>query len=349
MASTNVDVQPGETSFSKVEKEQQDRLGVGEPAAAECSLPSQTAATSSSAETSSMGRMKSSPQSSSNQKTSKKVKEPPESASSGTNDLPLMPMSTGTKNVRQKQQQQQGSPVHHIVASSGGGTSPPPASGTTERTPVRRTSSGTNAQPSNNSRTNNAGTAATASGAKPSCFCWCCCYRCTCISSRNQEEEQSKSKDFTSKDSWSNDPDVTPSIEEIRCWGDSFDRLMRSTMGRAVFREFLKCEYSEENILFWLACEDLKKDNSPEVVEEKARLIYEDYISILSPKEVSLDSRVREIVNRNMVDPTPHTFDEAQLQIYTLMHRDSYPRFVNSSYYKKLAQLSNTSRKESSA
>lgn len=50
-----------------------------------------------------------------------------------------------------------------------------------------------------------------------------------------------------------------------------------------------------------------------------------------------------------MVDPTPHTFDEAQLQIYTLMHRDSYPRFVNSTYYKKLAQLSSTSRKESSA
>ena len=77
-----------------------------------------------------------------------------------------------------------------------------------------------------------------------------------------------------------------PSVEEIRCWGDSFDRLMKSSMGRVVFREFLKCEYSEENILFWLACEDLKKDNNPEVVEEKARLIYEDYISILSPKEV---------------------------------------------------------------
>ncbi|PNF40629.1 hypothetical protein B7P43_G05903 [Cryptotermes secundus] len=56
---------------------------------------------------------------------------------------------------------------------------------------------------------------------------------------------------------------------------------------------------------------------------------------------VSLDSRVREIVNRNMIDPTPHTFDEAQLQIYTLMHRDSYPRFVNSSLFKQLAQLNN--------
>lgn len=54
--------------------------------------------------------------------------------------------------------------------------------------------------------------------------------------------------------------------------------------------------------------------------------------------QVSLDSRVREVINRNMVDPTPHTFDEAQLQIYTLMHRDSYPRFLNSQIYKRLIQ-----------
>lgn len=54
--------------------------------------------------------------------------------------------------------------------------------------------------------------------------------------------------------------------------------------------------------------------------------------------QVSLDARVREIVNRNMVEPTPHTFDDAQLQIYTLMHRDSYPRFVNSALYRTLAQ-----------
>ena len=53
-----------------------------------------------------------------------------------------------------------------------------------------------------------------------------------------------------------------------------------------MFREFLRSEYSEENMLFWLACEDLKSEQNPELVEEKARLIYEDYISILSPKEV---------------------------------------------------------------
>lgn len=42
-----------------------------------------------------------------------------------------------------------------------------------------------------------------------------------------------------------------------------------------------------------------------------------------------------------MMEPTIHTFDEAQLQIYTLMHRDSYPRFINSQLYKKLAQVTN--------
>ncbi|KAG7214306.1 hypothetical protein INR49_023165 [Caranx melampygus] len=127
-----------------------------------------------------------------------------------------------------------------------------------------------------------------------------------------------------------------PSVEEIRLWSQSFDKLMRNPAGRNVFREFLRTEYSEENMLFWLACEDLKQEINKSTVEEKARSIYEDYISILSPKEVSLDARVREVINRKMQDPTPHTFEDAQLQIYTLMHRDSYPRFLSSNIYKSL-------------
>lgn len=91
-------------------------------------------------------------------------------------------------------------------------------------------------------------------------------------------------------------------------------------------------------MLFWLACEDLKKEADKRLVEEKARLIYEDYISILSPKEVSVDSRVRELINCSMANPTTQIFDEAQLQIFTLMQRDSYPRFLNSQIYKRLLQ-----------
>ncbi|KAL3869307.1 hypothetical protein ACJMK2_042001 [Sinanodonta woodiana] len=169
-------------------------------------------------------------------------------------------------------------------------------------------------------------------GSRACCFCWCCCCTCSCLTVKNGTGSNERSKEAILQPI-NEDP---PTIEEIRSWGESFDRLMKS--GRKVFREFLRSEYSEENMLFWLACEDLKKEENPEAVEEKARLIYEDYISILSPREVSLDSRVREVINRNMVDPTPHTFDEAQLQIYTLMHRDSYPRFLNSQIYKRLIQ-----------
>ncbi|XP_029046441.1 regulator of G-protein signaling 17 isoform X3 [Osmia bicornis bicornis] len=211
------------------------------------------------------------------------------------------------------------------------------------------------------------------------CLCWCCCCSCSwnkCLAAVGGNStgaggagDQGKKKGnagvgehgsgvgvggelgsggagngFDGLDGL--DGNMECSLEEIRSWGSSFDKLMRSPAGRKFFREFLVSEYSEENIAFWLACEQLKRESNPEKIEEKARFIYERYISILSPKEVSLDSQVREIVNRNMVQPTPHTFDDAQLQIYTLMHRDSYPRFVNSELYRRVARLSSGSNSE---
>lgn len=77
-----------------------------------------------------------------------------------------------------------------------------------------------------------------------------------------------------------------PTPEEVRGWSQSFDKLMKNPAGRNVFREFLRTEYSEENMLFWLACEELKNECNKHTIDEKARMIYEDYISILSPKEV---------------------------------------------------------------
>ncbi|CAH7311838.1 Rgs17 [Phodopus roborovskii] len=152
------------------------------------------------------------------------------------------------------------------------------------------------------------------------CFCWCCCCSCSC---------------------------QNPTADEVLSWSQNFDKMMKAPAGRNLFREFLRTEYSEENLLFWLACEDLKKEQNKKLVEEKARMIYEDYISILSPKEVSLDSRVREVINRNLLDPSPHMYEDAQLQIYTLMHRDSFPRFLNSQIYKAFVESTATSSSES--
>ncbi|XP_055964038.1 regulator of G-protein signaling 19 [Sorex fumeus] len=168
----------------------------------------------------------------------------------------------------------------------------------------------------------------------PCCLCWCCCCNCSWNEERRRAWRASRESKLQPLPSCG--ACATPSPEEVQSWGQSFDKLMHSPAGRGVFREFLRTEYSEENMLFWMACEELKAEANQHVVDEKARLIYEDYVSILSPKEVSLDSRVREGINRKMQEPSAHTFDDAQMQIYTLMHRDSYPRFLSSPTYRAL-------------
>lgn len=176
-------------------------------------------------------------------------------------------------------------------------------------------------------------------GSNACCFCWCCCCSCSCLTVRNQEQTLRTASHELRRDGIPNhEESTTPTLEEVSSWAQSFDKLVLTPAGRNAFREFLRMEFSEENMLFWMACEELKKEANKSIIEEKARIIYEDYISILSPKEVSLDSRVREVINKNMVQPSQHVFDDAQLQIYTLMHRDSYPRFMNSAVYKDLLQ-----------
>ncbi|XP_067092906.1 regulator of G-protein signaling 17 isoform X1 [Osmerus mordax] len=155
------------------------------------------------------------------------------------------------------------------------------------------------------------------------CLCWCGCCKCLWTEDRRMDSIEATEEQ-------------NPSLEELVSWARSFEMMMRSSEGRELFSEFLRSEYSEENLLFWLACEDLKKETNPTAVEEKARIIYEDYVSILSPKEVSLDSRVREGINQTLAEPSNLMYEEAQLQIYTLMHRDSFPRFLNSSVYRDL-------------
>lgn len=162
------------------------------------------------------------------------------------------------------------------------------------------------------------------------CLCWCGCCKCLW----NEDGMERRDRQTCKMDNIEAAEEQRASLEEVLSWSRSFELLLRSLEGREVFREFLRSEYSEDNLLFWLACEDLKKETSSTLVDEKARIIYEDYVSILSPKEVSLDSRVREGINQNLAEPSNLMYEEAQFQIYTLMHRDSFPRFLNSSVYR---------------
>ncbi|XP_048045443.1 regulator of G-protein signaling 3a isoform X3 [Megalobrama amblycephala] len=129
---------------------------------------------------------------------------------------------------------------------------------------------------------------------------------------------------------------VKPTPEEAMKWGESLDKLLVHKYGLAAFRAFLRTEFSEENLDFWLACEDYKKIKSQSKMTSKAKKIFAEFIAIQSCKEVNLDSYTREHTKENLQDINRSCFDLAQRRIYGLMEKDSYPRFLRSELYMDL-------------
>nr|XP_042696643.1 regulator of G-protein signaling 1 isoform X2 [Chrysemys picta bellii] len=125
------------------------------------------------------------------------------------------------------------------------------------------------------------------------------------------------------------------SAEEVMQWSQSLEKLLDSQSGQVAFREFLKSEFSEENIEFWLACEDYKKTKSDHL-QDKAEKIYEEFVQIDAAKQINIDYHTRKATAKKAQDPTFTSFDEAQKTVYVLMERDSYPRFLKSEAYLNL-------------
>ncbi|XP_036771473.2 regulator of G-protein signaling 3 isoform X7 [Manis pentadactyla] len=127
-----------------------------------------------------------------------------------------------------------------------------------------------------------------------------------------------------------------PTSEEALKWGESLEKLLLHKYGLAVFQAFLRTEFSEENLEFWLACEDFKKVKSQSKMAAKAKKIFAEYIAIQACKEVNLDSYTREHTKDNLQSVTRGCFDLAQKRIFGLMEKDSYPRFLRSDLYLDL-------------
>ncbi|XP_049603974.1 regulator of G-protein signaling 5b [Syngnathus scovelli] len=121
----------------------------------------------------------------------------------------------------------------------------------------------------------------------------------------------------------------THSGDEQLKWKDSFEKLLSSQNGLCLFRAFLMSEFSEENIAFYLACEDYRTAK-PSKMSVKAKQIFDEFISADAPREVNLDHVTKAITKENIEHPTSSCFDLAQAKIYTLMEKDCYPRFLKS-------------------
>ncbi|XP_065068728.1 uncharacterized protein LOC135694024 isoform X2 [Rhopilema esculentum] len=123
----------------------------------------------------------------------------------------------------------------------------------------------------------------------------------------------------------------------VLSWAESFDNLLSDKDGVKLFGHFLKSEFSEENLLFWLACQQFKSIRSSKIAKE-AQKIYGMFIEICAIYEVNLDHQTRTTIKDSVQSPSKNIFDAAQSKIRLLMAQDSYPRFIRSRTYKDLAE-----------
>lgn len=61
------------------------------------------------------------------------------------------------------------------------------------------------------------------------------------------------------------------------------------TGGLALFRDFLKSEFCEENLDFWLACREFRSLDSPEELRRRATSIYEEFVRANARKQVTAE------------------------------------------------------------
>lgn len=122
----------------------------------------------------------------------------------------------------------------------------------------------------------------------------------------------------------------------------SLDKLLWDKNYLAAFSSFLQTEFSEENVDFWLACEDFKKTISLDELQDKAQRIYREFLEPTAKREVNVDHHIREKIRASLEKPSVSSFDEAQRHIYLLMEKDSWPRFLQSEIYLSLKNTSRT-------
>uniref|UniRef100_A0A3Q2CME9 Regulator of G protein signaling 2 n=1 Tax=Cyprinodon variegatus TaxID=28743 RepID=A0A3Q2CME9_CYPVA len=95
--------------------------------------------------------------------------------------------------------------------------------------------------------------------------------------------------------------------------------------GQRAFRDFLKTEFCEENLDFWLACKEYQTCDSQERRTQMAARIYDEFIRNNSPKQVNLDFHTKETIRQSLEKPSLSCFRVAEKKIYILMENCSFP------------------------
>ncbi|XP_033221988.1 regulator of G-protein signaling loco isoform X2 [Belonocnema kinseyi] len=122
----------------------------------------------------------------------------------------------------------------------------------------------------------------------------------------------------------------------VHSWASSFEKLLGDPKGLQTFAEFLKKEFSHENIYFWAACERYTDTEDLASRRRLARQIYQRHLSATAAEPVNVDSHAAGQITQELLNVAPaDLFMQAQKQVFNLMKFDSYPRFLRSDLYRR--------------
>ncbi|CAL4058856.1 unnamed protein product, partial [Meganyctiphanes norvegica] len=129
-------------------------------------------------------------------------------------------------------------------------------------------------------------------------------------------------------------PSVKVVAPRVSKWNNSFEDLLADPAGLHSFAEFLRQEYSHENIYFWTACERYKRAENAIIRKSLAREIHSRHMAEEAPLPVNVDAAAQKFVTNSLDSPDEKIFIEPQEQVFKLMKYDSYSRFIKSSLFK---------------
>ncbi|KAG8433370.1 hypothetical protein GDO86_017593 [Hymenochirus boettgeri] len=135
-------------------------------------------------------------------------------------------------------------------------------------------------------------------------------------------------------------------------WAESLHSLLDDQDGINLFRTFLQQENCADLLDFWFACSGFRKlepnDSRLEKRLKLAKAIYKKYIldsnGIVSRQiKPATKSFIKDCVLRQQIDPA--MFDQAQMEIQSMMEDNTYPVFLKSDIYLEYTTIGGESPK----
>lgn len=108
---------------------------------------------------------------------------------------------------------------------------------------------------------------------------------------------------------------VDPPSHGVQVWGNSFEKLLEDAAGLYTFAEFLKKEFSAENIYFWTACERYRKISDHAERTKEANAIFSKHLATGASEPVNVDSRARTLAQEKLNYAEPDLFMQVSLKL----------------------------------